>query len=276
MLEKKLSQMNENKKDLLSVVMPVHNGERYLRQAIESVLSQTYSNFEFIIVNDGSSDESEKIINGYMLSDSRIRYIKLAKNLGISNALNLGINASSGEYIVRMDCDDLNHPERFMRQLDYFRDSNKRVDVLGTWFCLFYDGADHICKSVPVDVTDLYAGKPPVQHPTCMIRRKVFFSHGFYNSKYDNAEDYELWSRWSSQGIIFQNIPEDLYRKRIHEESVSVSRIKHQVYLMLKINLIALIRYKRPFTRYGYLRIMEQLSYFIYLGVGLDRILKRK
>ena len=262
------NKINEKPEILLSVVMPVHNGEKYLRKAIESVLSQTYAHFEYIIVNDGSKDNSEIIIKEFQQHDSRIRYIKLERNSGISNALNVGIKASQGEYIVRMDCDDINHAERFLKQLTYFKDHYAEVDVLGSWFCLFYDDTADECKSVPVSASDLYDGKPPVHHPTCMIKRSIFFNYGNYNSKYDNAEDFELWSRWSSQGVLFHNLSEDLYKKRIHEGCVSVSRIKHQLYLMIKINIIALYKYHRRFTLAGYLRMLEQFSYFIYLQFG--------
>jgi glycosyltransferase involved in cell wall biosynthesis len=267
--------MSENKKDFLSVVMPVHNGERYLRHAIESVLSQTYANFEFIIVNDGSRDASAMIIKEYQEIDARIRVININPNAGVSNARNVGIDAAVGDYIVNVDCDDINDSQRFLRQLDYFRSSNKEIDVLGTWFRLFYDDAKDGYKSVPVDILDIYDGKPPVHNPTCMIKKSTFLTYGKYNTKYDNAEDYELWSRWSFCGVVFDNLPENLYEKRIHDKCTSIARIKHQIYLMLKINIIAVFLYKRKFTRSGYLRMLEQLAYLIYLGLRLDKIFRR-
>jgi len=266
--------MNEKIQTFLSVIMPVHNGEKYLREAIESVLSQTYPHFELIIINDGSKDTSEQIINEYLERDHRVRAFNIAPNAGVSNARNLGIDMAKGELIVNMDCDDVNHPARFSRQISYLKLCNKNIDVLGTWFRTFYDDASAGYKSVPVSVSDLYDGKPPVHNPTCIIKRATFAKHGKYRSKYDNAEDYELWSRWSSRGVVFDNLPEDLYEKRIHQECASISRIKRQVYLMFKINIVALILYRRKFTRAGYFRIFEQLAYFIYLGLCLDRLFR--
>jgi hypothetical protein len=108
-----------------------------------------------------------------------------------------------------------------------------------------------------------------------MMKRSIFSTYGFFNSKYDDAEDYELWSRWFSQGVKFHNVPEVLYKKRIHEGCVSLSKIKHQIFLMLKINLIALFKYQRQFTRAGYFRTLEQFLRLVYLILRLDKIFRR-
>lgn len=261
---------------LLSVVMPVYNGEQYLGEAIKSVLAQTYSNFEFIIINDGSNDDTELIIKNYQWKDPRIKSINLKQNGGISNALNVGIDFAHGDYIVRMDCDDIITTDKFSRQVEYFREHKEKVDVLGSYFCFFYDNSIDRCKMVPAYAHDVRNGKSPVHHPTCMIRRNIFQKYGKYNSKYDNAEDVEMWFRWYSQGVKFDNIPEVLYKKRIHEGSVSVARVKNQTYLLLKINIIAIFKYRIGFTVSGYKHVIEQFLYFIYLVLRLDRIYVRK
>ncbi|MDA1169095.1 MAG: glycosyltransferase [bacterium] len=260
---------------LVSVVMPVYNGQKYLAEAIESVLNQTYSIFEFIIVDDGSSDKSKMIIEKHERSDSRIQYIGLKRNGGISNALNIGIKAAKGEYVARMDCDDIIPPERFLKQVAYFQKHFTDVDVLGTYFCLFQNGLIDVCREVPAYAGDVYNGKPPVHHPTCMIKRRTFLDHGYYNSKFNNAEDVELWFRWFSQGVKFHNIPQVLYRKRIHEGSVSISKMSHQIYLLLRINIIAISKYRMRFSAKGYLRILEQTLYLVYLFLRLDRFYVR-
>jgi len=104
---------NANHQPLISVIMPVFNGEKYLSLAIESILEQTFTDFEFIIINDGSTDDSEKIILSYQ--DRRIRYIKNKENLNIGRTLNKGIDLAKGKYIARMDCDDISLPNRFER-----------------------------------------------------------------------------------------------------------------------------------------------------------------
>src|SRR3989338_2886711 len=259
----------------LSVVMAVHNREKYLREAIESVLNQTYENFEFFLINDGSNDNSWEIIKSYAEIDSRIVCINNHKNLGQSLARNVAIKKAQGEYVIIADSDDICLPSRFENQLKYFKEHSLEVDVLGSFFCLFTDGDINKCESVPVSISDLNDGKPPVHNPTCMIKRSIFSNNGYYDSKYDNAEDYELWSRWSSRGVRFHNLHEVLYKKRNHSGCVSTERIRHQNYLMTKINIIAIIKYHRRFTIAGYLRILEQLFYFIYLLLRLDKVYKK-
>ena len=113
---------------MLSVIMPVFNEEKYIAQAIDSIICQTYSNFEFIIINDGSSDSSIDIIKSY--NDKRIRVIDNGKNIGISQSLNKGINISQGEYIARMDANDIATQNRFEMQINYLE--NNEVTLVGT------------------------------------------------------------------------------------------------------------------------------------------------
>ena len=108
---------NENL-SLVSVIMPVYNGAMYLNEAITSILGQTYSNFEFIIINDGSTDRSEEIILSF--SDSRIVYVKNPENYRLIKTLNLGFSMAKGRYIARMDADDISHPDRLLKQVDFW------------------------------------------------------------------------------------------------------------------------------------------------------------
>lgn len=259
---------------LISVVMPVYNGQKYLAEAIESVLNQTFSDFEFILVNDGSFDNTEQIIKEYAEKDKRIVYIKNEKKLGQSEARNRAIKQAIGTFIALADSDDVSLPNRFMEQVAYV-EKHKDVDVLGTAFCLFYEGNVGQCKVVLAYAYDVYNGKPPVHNPTCLIRKKTFLDFGYYDQNYDNAEDVELWFRWFSQSVKFKNLPKALYNKRIHVRSVSISKIRHQTYLLLSINLITLIRYRIRFTAKGYLRILEQALYLLYLMLRLDRLYVR-
>lgn len=267
--------MENNKKNpFLSVVMPVYNSEKYLKVAIQSVLKQTYTNFEFFIINDGSTDQTASIINKFAIKDKRIKPIHIKKQGGISNAMNIAIRKAKGVFIARADGDDICLLNRFEKQVNYLL-AHPKVDILGTYFCLFFNGKVNECKVVPASVNDVYNGKPPVHHPTCLIKRNVSPKYGIYNSRYDNAEDVELWFRWFSQGVKFDNIPEVLYKKRIHEGCVSIAKIKHQTYLLLRINFIAITKYRIRFTIQGYLRILEQFLYLLYLTLRLDRIYKK-
>lgn len=259
---------------LISVVMPVKNGEKYLAKAIESVLEQTYSNFEFLIVDDGSVDNTGKIIERYRKSDSRIKQFSLKKSGGISHAMNYAIKRAIGRYIVRADGDDICMNDRFNIQVEYML-SHPKVDVLGTYFCTFLNNNIDMCKTVPCSSTNIRDGRSPVHHPTCMIKRNIFKKFGYYNSNYDNAEDVDLWFRWFSKNVVFDNIPKVLYKKRIHQNSVSVYKIKHQVFLLLKINLNAIFKYGIKFSLHGYLYVIEQFLYLLYLSLHLDRLFVR-
>lgn len=260
---------------LLSVVMAVYNSERYLRKSIESVLAQTYRNFEFIIVNDGSADASESIIKDYAARDNRITYLKNEKNSGQSETRNKAIKSAKGEYVVVVDSDDICLPNRFEEQVSFFK-NNSNVDVLGTSYCLFFDDMEDECEMVvSADSNDLRNGTPPVHNPTCMIKRKTFVDYGYYDAMYDNAEDYELWLRWFSQGARFENMQKVLYKKRTHVGSVSILNIKCQIYLMLKVDFRAMFRYHIRFTARGYAHILEQFLYLVYLSLGLNRIYAR-
>jgi glycosyltransferase involved in cell wall biosynthesis len=267
--------MTNQTQTFVSVVMATYNHESYLSSSIRSILSQTHTNFELIIVNDNSPDASHDIIREFADMDERIVYLLNEQNLKLSSCRNKAIKAAKGEFIVIVDSDDICMPDRLEKQLNHF-DTYPDCDVLGSSFCLFFDSNVEECTSVVTAKTDdIYNGQPLVHGPTCMIRRSVFLEHGFFNSKYDDAEDYELWSRWFSQGVVFNNIPEVLYKKRIHEGCVSLVKMKHQIYLMLKINLIAQFKYHRRFTKAGYFRMVAQFLRFIYLSFRLDTIFRR-
>jgi glycosyltransferase involved in cell wall biosynthesis len=122
--------MSNIQKSRITVLMPVYNGEKYLREAIDSIFNQTFTDFEFLIVDDGSTDNSVEIINSYQ--NSRINLVKNDKNEGLVYTLNRGLSLAKGEYIARMDCDDISLPERLKKQID-FLDSNSEIAVVGTW-----------------------------------------------------------------------------------------------------------------------------------------------
>ena len=199
----------------ISVVMPVYNtNEKHLREAIESILNQTYSDFEFIIINDGSSNNAEEIILSY--KDKRIKYFK-QKNSGVAKTLNYGFDLAQGEYIARMDSDDVSLPKRFEKQVD-FLEKYKDVSILGSWHEEF--PKKHINKaSSQVKLLDLLRGNT-ISHPTIMLRKNDFDK---YNLRYDpnfTCEDYELWSRVIKY-LKFYNLQEVLLKYRREEQNIS-------------------------------------------------------
>lgn len=263
------------KNPLVSVIMAVFNREKYVAEAIESVLNQTYKNLELIVVNDGSSDKSDLIIRQYLRKDKRVLYINSKVNLGQSGARNLAIKRARGDFIVISDSDDLCMKDRIKTQIRYFEKNFSNTDVLGSYYQLFSDYTDLTGLIVKANKNDIFDGRPPVHNPTCMIKTDVFKQFGLYNSKFDDAEDVELWSRWFYQGVRFANLEVPLYKKRNHGGNVSTLRIRHQVYLMLLINLRSIFVYGIRFSTNGYLRILEQLGYYLYLTLGLNRFYSR-
>ena len=205
----------------ISVIMPVYNGEKYLKESIDSILNQTFSDFEFIIINDGSIDNTKKIINDY--KDKRIVYIENEKNSGIVTTLNKGLNYASGKYIARMDADDISLPTRFEKQIKYMEENND-VDILGTAIELFgkniTPNSRIFSKSFENIKCDLLISCA-LAHPTVMIRKSILEIENYkYNSNYEKLEDYELWFQISKKYKI-ETLEEILLRYRIHSNQIT-------------------------------------------------------
>lgn len=204
----------------VSVLMPVYNTpEQYLREAVESILAQTYQDFEFIILNDASSDDNvEKVIASY--DDKRIRYYKNEQNLGISLSRNKLIELSRGEYLAVFDHDDISLPQRFEKQVA-FLDAHPEVGVVGNWYQ--FAGEDKISRLPLTDreIKETMLGSCCLCHPSSMIRKSVLTAHHIrYENEYTPAEDYALWCRLLSK-TGFANIPEVLFVYRNHENNTS-------------------------------------------------------
>lgn len=202
--------------------MPVYNAEEYLVEAIESILSQTYVHFEFIIINDGSTDCSETIIDSYVESDHRVIHLK-NKNQGISLSLNHGIQIAKGKYIARMDADDISFPNRFAEQIQ-FMEANKDIGVCGTWVDLIGDIRAGEFNRHPIEDEELKVRllfTVCFVHPSVVMRRELLVkTNNFYNEKYTSAQDYDLWARLKDF-TKFSNIPQTLMQYRISKDSVS-------------------------------------------------------
>lgn len=202
---------------LVSVVMPVYNGALYLREAIDSILSQTHSNLELIIINDGSTDDSEDIIRSY--EDARIRYILNEKNSGICVTLNKGLDAAQGKYIARMDCDDISVPERLQKQIEYM-EQNPSIGISGSDIIVFGEGIEELIFTFEHDKNCCKAGllfATCFAHPTVMIRRSIMDDYNLrYDEEYKGLEDFELWYRISKHADLI-NLPYPLLRYRKHK-----------------------------------------------------------
>lgn len=206
--------------ELISVVMPVFNAASHLREAIISVLSQTYKNFEFIIIDDGSTDESLEIIQFYAALDSRIRLVSNGK-MGLVEALNFGIDISKGLWIARMDADDICMKNRLERQIQFIK--KNKLDMCGSWAKKFGKSEDSIVLPCSHDeiVVDLLF-KSSFVHPSVIFKKRVF-SRLKYNNSFKHAEDYHLWTQMVENGLRLGNIPEYLLQYREHGEQVSTT-----------------------------------------------------
>ena len=204
----------------ISVILPVYNAENYLKDAIDSILNQTYQNFELIIVNDGSTDSSEEIINSY--KSNKIKYIENKENLGLIKSLNFGLDKAKGKYIVRMDADDISLPSRLKVQYNYMEE-NPDVVACGTYIQHF--GENLKIRKYPLtdeDVRLFFVFRSPIAHPSA-IMQAVFFKGDNavqYNKDYLYAEDYKLWSDLMCYGKI-TNIPDCLLKYRVSATQIT-------------------------------------------------------
>lgn len=223
----------------ISVIMSAYNTARYLPESLESILNQTFRDFEFIIIDDGSTDDTLKILREYESRDSRLRIVS-RPNTGLTKALNEALALARGSFIARMDGDDIAMPERFERQVGYLRLNpdcvllGSRVELidpfglkiaLGDYMKLDHEGIDAM----------LLAGKGgSVVHPACMMRRDALTKIGGYKEHYNNSEDLDLFLRLAEVGRV-ANLPDVLLKYRRHLESVSHTKYENQWKLKTQI-----------------------------------------
>lgn len=214
----------------ISVLMPAYNSEKFIAEAIESILNQTFSDFELIIINDGSTDNTAKIIRQYAKQDSRIKFIDNKKNSGLIAVLNQGLDLCSAEYIARMDSDDISRPERFAKQVAYL-DAHPDVAVVGGWHKEFGTAAHMDIHKYPHNsaILDFIILNNPMSHPTAMIRTSVLREHKiYYDKRYIHAEDYDFWYQISKHAPL-HNLQEVLLDYRCHGNNVSIASHDIQV-----------------------------------------------
>jgi len=205
----------------ISVVMAVYNGTRFLREAIESVLGQSFADFEFIIVDDGSTDETPEILASY--ADPRIRVLCNHENLGLAASLNRGIETARGEYLARMDADDISRAQRFAGQVD-FLEQHPEVVLLGTAYEKIDEQGRVVGRGDPPLANNELQTALPLHNRFChgvvMMRREALIRVGGYDEAFEQSQDYDLWLRLAELGEI-ANLPEYLYAWRRHPGGVS-------------------------------------------------------
>jgi glycosyltransferase involved in cell wall biosynthesis len=225
---------------LVSVLIPCYNSEIYIQEAIQSILNQTYTNFELIILDDGSNDDTKSIIACF--SDPRIILLCENENRGIVYQLNKGIKCAKGEYIARMDADDIAFPNRIEKQVDFLEDpSNRGIDVLGT---------DAISIGIETKVINFKNYKPrqisfllnfycPILHPSVMMRKEIFINGLKYPSEYKYAEDLALW-RFINNGKNIAILNESLLYYRIHSNQTNGNEKRKIIQKNATLNALAI------------------------------------
>jgi glycosyltransferase involved in cell wall biosynthesis len=228
----------------VSVAMSVYNGAEYLRAAIDSVLTQTLADFEFVIVDDGSTDGSAEIIRSY--TDSRIVLLQQS-NQGVATALNHALQFAHGEYVARQDADDISLPERFVKQVE-FLGSHPQVAVVGTAATLIDRTGRPFSTFMPFVrherlVKELKRGVCPLMHGAVMLRRTALSQCGVYNPVFNWMQDVELWLRLSQHHRL-ANMREILYQFRKHDLSIT-----HKALIDLRIREFAKTGRLQPKTK---------------------------
>lgn len=245
---------SKDAKPLVSIVMPVYNAEAYLADAINSMLKQTYQNFEFIIIDDASTDGSLEMIRKYQKRFSKkIKVVSVKKNLnrGGDHCANLGIAKARGKYIARMDADDISLPQRLEKQVE-FLEKNPKVFLVGSnAFAIDKNGSvigDKMVFTKFDEIYKSYARFHPIIHPSAMYRRLVDGKPFSYKIKYNANNDYYTFFGLMCQGHVLRNLEEKLLYYRIHETNDTFVHIKGKFLNILRIRLEMIFKYGYKFT----------------------------
>ena len=208
----------------VSVLLPVWNGETFLAAALESILRQTLSSFELIVIDDGSTDASAAIAEKFACSDDRVRVLRRAHE-GLSASLNAGMAAVRGEYVARMDADDISVPHRLQKQVEYL-DAHPACAAVGAWIEVIDEaglpvGRKTFVKTHEEILAALLQGISAIAHPTVVMRRDVLRAAGGYDASRYPSDDLDLWFRLAEHGEL-ANLGEVLLRHRRHRSAVGV------------------------------------------------------
>jgi glycosyltransferase involved in cell wall biosynthesis len=209
----------------VSVIMPIYNAEKYLNEAIDSVLNQTYSDFELILLNDKSTDSSKAIIESYLAKDSRIVFIDKETNVGPANLRNEGFDLARGSFIALLDADDIAEPTRFEKQITILK-NNSEIGVCGTWFTTFGDKEKSKVIQHPENHNQIKVNfliDCTIGNSTAFFRKDILGDIR-YDKEYVPVEDYHLWSRLIVK-TQFHIIQEALVYYRIHDSNISQTKI---------------------------------------------------
>ncbi len=214
----------------VSVVMSVFNGERYLRPAVESILDQSFQDFEFIVIDDGSTDGSASILDSYQTRDPRVKVFH-QENQGLIDSLNRGCGLARGKYIARMDADDISVRDRLSWQVDFLENHSEVGLLSGEVEYINAQGKALCTVHLPTDDQEIRSAlsrnECPIPHPAAVMRRSVLLSTGGYRKPFLHAEDYDLWLRFA-QCSQLANLDKVVLEYRIHPSQVTSRKLRQQ------------------------------------------------
>lgn len=213
----------------LSVVLPVYNGEKYVAETIESVLNQTFTDFEFIIIDDGSTDNTAKITDAFAKKDKRIVAVR-QQNIGLVDTLNKGLNLAKAKYIARIDADDICLKQRFELQYNYMQ-QRPNLAVLGGCINIMDESGKFIRKGIyPLkgqEMAKFIVDGSPLAHPAVMLNKELVLKTGGYRKAFTHCEDYDLWLRLFDEGYQIENLPDVIINYRQNLSGIS-SKFREQ------------------------------------------------
>jgi glycosyltransferase involved in cell wall biosynthesis len=227
----------------ISVVMSVYNGEKHVRDAIDSILKQVFEDFEFIIVNDGSTDRTKEILESF--KDQRIVLIH-QENMGLSKSLNKGISLAKGKYIARQDADDISIVNRLEKQFKYL-EKHQNVALLGTWAYITDQSGKLLQKiTYPCDYPAIKKGLKRHNyfcHGSVVFKRNAFLELGGYREFFSSSQDYDLWLRFA-ENFEVANLSNLLYKRRIDQNAFTIKNIALQTRMRMFARQLASTREK--------------------------------
>lgn len=231
---------------MISVIMPVFNAERFLKEAIQSILKQTYTDLELIVVDDASTDSLPFIMQSF--SDKRVRYVKNEKRVGVACSLNRGLQKARGEHIARMDADDIASSKRFEQQIAFLK-QHPEVGVVGTWVRIIDENEKKIgYKKYPTSSYNIARAlifENPLNHSSVMFRKNLMKQYGGYDEQLNGAEDYDLWLRYAKRSKL-ANIGKPLLNYRITKSSVSYRNMNRVQTAFIRTKFKAVQQYGYP------------------------------
>jgi len=259
-------------KPLVSVVMSVHNEEGYLKGTIDSMLNQTLADFEFIIINDGSSDKTQDILAEYKKMDNRIKLVSNHENLGIAKSTNIGIKKAEGKYIAIMDAGDLSHRQRLEKQTNYL-EARDDVFILGTqgrW--IDRDGKKIGNWKLPkkIDSKMLYKTGGAI-HPSIMAKRDLFDIVGLYDENLVMSQEFDLYMRSMKRGLDMANLEDELICIRERGKGMTLRHLKTIQKNQLKIKIRYLTSF---FSLWNVIYTIRSLAGYLIPSYALIKVIK--